>query len=172
MVAFCDIGDADAPACVCRLLKDGVGGDAGFSTSPYQNVGGVYAVVHVSGYMTVVIIKFYRHVYGVFRPGDKEDVLKRLLRALALSGSQPLLEQRGEGVAIDDSAVYLRTYDYLTIALQWNRIQSLTLAIPFRQHGELVYVDVLVFVIACKDIVYSQGLIFKEIFKRRCMAIY
>jgi hypothetical protein len=81
-------------------------------------------------HLVVIVEKYYLDLYGVLWEGYEEYILIRLLYMLGLVGGEPLMEEGGEGVTVDDYAVGFRTDGDLPVASQWEFCQMLSTAIP------------------------------------------
>ena len=143
LIAFGQEGDADAACCVGRLHYYLIGSALLIAHVADQDVRGHHLVSERRHHFAAVVVEFYGDLHGVAWHGHKEHVLERLPRLQGLGVGEPLLEQRREGVAVDQFARPSCHHFYLPVALHGHLSQPLALAIPSWHHVQLVDGDAL-----------------------------
>ena len=158
----------DATGGVACLLERDIRRDAILANMADENVGRHDRMCHGGRHLASVVLQFYRHIDRILRIGDEEYVLKGSCRRLGLRIREPLLKERGEGVAIDDRARAMVADGNLAIALHGEFGQVLAFAIPTRDAVELVECDPLLLGVARKDVVDAKCGIRKIAVKLLC----
>ena len=120
---------------ICSMKKE-------VGTSIYDAISRML-FVHRGIHPLMIVVQFYRDVDGVLGERHQEDVFKRLSGMFCLIGSQPLLKEGGEGVAVDDAVALGIAHNDLSVSFQRNVSQSLAFAVPSGNDAQLIDVDVL-----------------------------
>ena len=162
------IGDVDATRGVGCLLEGNVGRDVPLSFVADEDVGRYDGMRQGCLNMAVEVKEFHRHIDRVAREGHEEDILERAPHMLGFVRSQPLLEERGEGVAVDDLLGAVCPHRDLSVASQRQLGQPCAPTEPSRHLRELIDIEFLPACIACKDIVEPQGAVLEPLAKRLC----
>lgn len=105
--------------------------------------------------MVVVVAQLNADHDSALGVGHEKNILKRLLPLFSLVGSQPLLKECGEGVAVECVACQRVGDGQLSVALQGKFGQPLPPTIPTWRYTELVKVNMLFVTGACEDVVQS-----------------
>ena len=168
-IAFGDVGDADAARRVGRSLNNLVGCKVSLSDVSDEDVAWCYGVCQRRRCLVAVVAKVDGDVYGIFRKRHEEHVLESFRLRLRLVVAQPLLEERREGVAVDNGAVAVAAHGNLSVAFHRQLSHPLPLAKPAWRRAHLVYGDVLLLLVAGEDVVNAQRAVFKVFVEALCV---
>ncbi len=167
-VTLWHVGDVDATRGVGCLLEGNEGRDVPLSLAADEDVGRYDGMRQGRLHMAVEVKEFHRHIDRVAREGHEEDVLERAPHMLGFVRRQPFLEERGEGVSVDDLLRVVCPHRDLSVASQRQLGQPCAPPEPSRHLRELVNVQFLPVRIARKDIVEPQGAVVEPLAKRLC----
>lgn len=101
-----------------------------------EDVGGHDGVGHGGDNHAAVVEQVDGDVDGVARHGHEKNVFETTGRGLGLGIGEPLLEERGEGVAIDDRLGAVVAHGDLSVALHRQFGQPLSFAVPTGRRRE------------------------------------
>ena len=156
-IPFGDVGNVYAACGVLCPLQCQIWRNVPFAYVPDENVRWSHRVRQRCHCLPPVVPQVDRYVNGVLWEWHEEDVLEGFGLCLCLGVGEPFLEERGEGVAVDDLPGLMVSHGNLSVALQGQFRQPLSLAVPSRDALQLVDGDVLFPAVPGEDIVYPQG---------------
>ena len=109
------------------------------------------------------------HIYRFLRERYEETALERFLEMLSLLRELPFLEERGEGIYIDDMIGAMLIDCHLSVAIEKFLCKSGLSSGPGGVGVSLLEINGLVDTVARNNIVEAQGLVFEPIIEVLCM---
>ena len=122
-----------------------------------KNIGRDNGVRKRGHHLVAVVHEVDGDVDRIFRHGYEKYILERFLLSLRLVVAKPFLEERREGVAVDDVFRAMLHHDDLSVAFNGYFREMLAFTIPSWQATEFIHIDVLTVGIPREGVVQSQG---------------
>ena len=122
-----------------------------------EDVGWVDAMLHHGGHLMAVVEKANLGYDWLDWHRDLEAVLEAAVLLLSLFGHDPFLEETAEACHVECGIGRSIAHDDLSVAREWQFVESLLASCPTRVAAHLVEIDVLHLAVARKDVVESES---------------